>query len=123
MAGSRGGVRLHIVVYRITGRQGPVTIPDWVCPECDLTVTTVQRAVRDAGVEASITVKPWLAHLREAVKLGAYHPPVVVIDGSVYSQEVVPDLDTLTAQLLRLSSPSSATVDHRCACLGGSHAT
>ena len=94
---------MEIVVYRITGAQGWLTVPDWVCRECDLTVTTVQEAVRRAGIEVTVTVKPWLTHLSEAWGLGARHPPVVLVDGRVFSQEVVPDVEQLAAYLRQLS--------------------
>lgn len=91
---------MEVTVYRITGKQGKVNVPDWVCRECDLTVAAVRRACEDAGVsQERITVRPWLARLREALGKGAYHPPVVLINGLVFSQGIVPDVAALTAHL------------------------
>lgn len=95
---------MDVLVYRITGRQGKVTVPDWVCRECDQTVAAVQEASRRACIEGvRVVVRPWLAHVAEAWRAGARHPPVVMIDGLVYSQAVVPDPDRLAAYLRQLT--------------------
>ncbi len=94
---------MHIVIYRITGQQGVVRVPDWVCRECDLTVRAVSRAVQEAGLsdETTIDVRPWLMHLGEAWRAGAHHPPAVLLDGALYSQEVVPDVKELRDRLIQ----------------------
>lgn len=98
-----GGDSLKIVVYRITGRQGPLTIPDWVCRECDLTVASVLKACRAAGItENNVTIRPWLTHIGEAWRGGARQAPAVLINGELFSQKVVPDADKLATHLQRL---------------------
>ncbi|MDA8200095.1 MAG: hypothetical protein M0Z54_11845 [Thermaerobacter sp.] len=93
---------LSIVIYRITGRQGLVSVPDWVCRECDLTVAAVAEACRQAHVpREAVVVKPWLTHVGEAWRLGARHPPAVLVGGHLYSQAVVPDVGALAAYLRR----------------------
>lgn len=93
---------MRITVYRITGQQGWLRVPDWVCAECDLTVAAVRAACAGAEVpEDAISVLPWLTNLRGALAQGASHPPVVLVDGEVYSQGVVPDAVQLTEFLRR----------------------
>lgn len=94
---------MKIVVYRITGQQGPITIPDWVCRECDLTVASVLRACRTAGIpEDKVTIRPWLTSIGEVWRAGARQAPAVIVNGEVYSQKVVPDADKLAAHLQRI---------------------
>ncbi|MDA8344912.1 MAG: hypothetical protein M0Z66_05450 [Thermaerobacter sp.] len=88
---------MQIVVYRITGQQGWLRVPDWVCHECDLTIAAVRQACEQVGLcDDVLTIKPWLTHLHEVLPQGAHHPPVVLIDGKVYSQGVVPSAPDLT---------------------------
>lgn len=98
-----GGDSLKIVIYRLTGRQGPFTIPDWVCHECDLTVTSVLKACRAAAIpEDTVTIRPWLTHIGEAWRAGARQAPAVLVNGELYSQKIVPDADKLATHLQRL---------------------
>lgn len=95
-----GGLDVEITIYRITGRQGWFTVPNWVCRECDLTVSAVLQACARLDIpHDTVTVLPWLPHLRQAWRTGAHHPPVVLIDGQVYSEEVVPEVGALTQHL------------------------
>jgi hypothetical protein len=90
-----------ITVYPITGRQvGPFGIRHRFCGECDLTITAVRRLVADLrDDDLQIEIKPWLRHALEALRRCGWHPPVVVIDGRVFSQGVVPDIDELKTAL------------------------
>lgn len=99
---------VKVVVYRVTGRQGILRVPEWVCRECDLTVAAVGQACARVGMPLeTITVRPWLAHLGEAWRAGARHPPAVLVMGRVYSQGVVPDVDALTEHLRRTLDASA----------------
>lgn len=103
-----GGDKLKIVVYRITGQQGPFTIPEWVCRECDLTVASVLKACRAADIpEDTVTVRPWLTHIGEAWRAGAHQAPAVLVNGELYSQKIVPDADKLAIHLKRLRAAES----------------
>ena len=60
MTARRPTAPFSIVIYRITGRQGLVSVPNWVCRECDLTVAAVAEACRQADVpQEAVVVKPW----------------------------------------------------------------
>jgi hypothetical protein len=83
-----------IVVYYITGRQiGPLSIPHTWCEECDVTVRTVRSVIEEVDPDQTLTfaAKPWLRHAVPALAIGAWHPPVVVIEGVIFSQGLVPD--------------------------------
>jgi hypothetical protein len=56
----------------------------------------------DPGGRLSFQAKPWLRHALEALRLGGWHAPVLVVDGRVHSQGVVPAEAPLRAALRRL---------------------
>jgi hypothetical protein len=93
---------IDVTVYHFTGRQFPlITIPDAWCPECEVTLGVVRRVAASVSGDAiRVTAKPWLRHIVEALRLGGWHPPVVVVDGAVFSQGVVPDAGALRQRLL-----------------------
>ena len=96
-----------VVVYYITGRQlGPLSVPDSWCEECDLTVRGVQSALQAADPDGSLSfaAKPWLANAGPALRRGGWHPPVVLIEGKVFSQGVVPGREQLTDRLREMAS-------------------
>lgn len=90
-----------VVVYRITGKQLFFIVPKSVCEECDLSVAVARQVIEGLrpGV-AELTVKPWLSHLPEALFRGGWHPPLVTVDGKLFSQGVVPDPDALEHAIL-----------------------
>ena len=98
-------MKADIVVYYITGRQiGPLSIPASWCEECDLTVRAVQAALSEVDPDGRLhfEARPWLRHALAALAKGGWHPPVVLIDGAVFSQGVVPDRDALRRSLAKL---------------------
>lgn len=96
---------MNIVIYRITGAQGWFTVPNWVCPECDLTVSAVRAACKEVGIpEDAVVVRPWLAFLSQAWRAGAHHPPAVLINGRLYCQERVPEVAPLVERLRQLQA-------------------
>ncbi len=100
---------VHIVIYRITGKQLFFRIPKKVCEECDLSVATVHRVVEElcAQDNIKITVKPWINNLISCLFWWSWHPPVVTINGKRFSKGVVPNkvqlLNTLSSQLNEVS--------------------
>ena len=97
-----------VTVYPITGRQlGLLKIPSALCEECDLTIRAVRRVVEELGDRnIRVEVKPWLRHAFDALRRGGWHPPVVTVDGKVFSQGVVPDAAALRERLERQRGPS-----------------
>ncbi|MBI2886167.1 MAG: glutathione S-transferase N-terminal domain-containing protein [Chloroflexi bacterium] len=97
--GREGEVRtrpVEVTVYRMTGSQLFFRVPEAVCEECDLTVAVAHRVAESFGPErVTVTVKPWLNHLPEALLKGGWHPPVVTVDGRLVTQGIVPTSETL----------------------------
>jgi len=78
---------IKITLYRWGGSWGPfsVKIP---CGECTLTkdilADTFENELKDVPVE--LEVKDWLSHWWEPLKMGAWHAPILVVEGKVVSQ-------------------------------------
>jgi hypothetical protein len=98
---STRSVPLEIVIYTIAGRQLWFHVPDSFCRECDLTMRTVEKVVGDLDdpSQVQVQVRPWLRHLPEAIRRGGWHPPVVSINGKLFSQGVVPDAGALRQEI------------------------
>lgn len=93
---------VDVTVYRFTGRQfRGVTISDGWCRECEVTLGVVRRVAASVAPDRiRVVARPWLRHIVEALRLRGWHPPVVVVDGVVISQGIVPDADALRRRLL-----------------------
>ncbi|WP_347362092.1 glutaredoxin [Vibrio vulnificus] len=78
---------IKITLYRWAGSWGPfkVNIP---CGECTLTkdILTDTFANELKGIPVELEVKDWLSHWWEPLKLGAWHAPILVVEGKVISQ-------------------------------------
>ncbi|EPR4992284.1 glutaredoxin domain-containing protein [Vibrio navarrensis] len=78
---------IKITLYKWAGSWGPfkVNIP---CGECTLTkdILTDTFANELADVPIELEVKDWLSHWWEPLKLGAWHAPILVVEGKVVSQ-------------------------------------
>lgn len=78
---------IKLTLYRWAGSFGPfkVNIP---CGECTLTkdilLDTFKNELADVPVE--LEVKDWLSHWWEPLKHGAWHAPIVILEGQVVSQ-------------------------------------
>lgn len=99
-------MKQDVVVYYITGRQvGPLSVPASWCPECDLTVRAVSEILQEVDPSGRLrfVARPWLRHALSALIAGGWHPPVVLIDGDLFSQGVVPSRDALRERLEELA--------------------
>ena len=78
---------VNITLYRWAGNWGPfrINIP---CGECTLTqdilTDTFKNELVDVPVE--LEIKDWLSHWWEPLKMGAWHAPIIVVEGKVISQ-------------------------------------
>ncbi|MDT3847321.1 MAG: glutaredoxin [Vibrio anguillarum] len=78
---------IKITLYRWAGSWGPfkVTIP---CGECTLTKDILTDTFNNEleGIPIELEVKDWLSYWWEPLKLGAWHAPILVVEGKVISQ-------------------------------------
>ncbi|WP_165313503.1 glutaredoxin [Vibrio ziniensis] len=78
---------INITLYRWAGHFGPfkVSIP---CGECTLTkdilIDTFKNELADVPIE--LEVKDWLSNWWEPLKYGAWHAPIVILEGKVICQ-------------------------------------
>ncbi|USD43679.1 glutaredoxin [Vibrio sp. SCSIO 43135] len=78
---------IKVTLYRWAGSWGPfkVNIP---CGECTLTkdilADTFANELADVPVE--LEVKDWLSHWWEPLKKGAWHAPILMVEGQIVSQ-------------------------------------
>jgi hypothetical protein len=103
---STRSVPLEIVIYPIAGKQLWFHVPDSFCRECDLTMRMVEKVVGhlDDPSQVRVQVRPWLRHLPEAIWRGGWHPPVVTINGKLFSQGVVPEAQALRTEIEKCCS-------------------
>jgi hypothetical protein len=92
---------VEIKIYRFTGKQLFFTIPEFVCHECDMVIRLVNRIVEKIE-DKSITVQvyPWFNKILSSLKKGGWHPPVIVINGKIFSQGIVPNEQELEERIL-----------------------
>lgn len=106
--------QIQISIYRISGKQFFFNIPNEVCEECELTIRQLKIVLRELGLERDqrikVVVKPWVEFMDEALAKGGWHPPVLMINGRIFSQGVVPDRARLKAYLERLLTSSPLPV-------------
>ena len=108
---------IKITIYRISGKQLFFNVDPAYCRECDMTVNVVERALGElAGVRAKLEVKPWINYLAVSIFRGGYHPPVLLVDGKIISQGVVPTREEVKKAILQAwdkKSKISDRLDHR----------
>jgi len=91
---------VEVTVYSITGKQLFLRVSRELCEECDSTLGIVARAVDEfKNHKVKLVVRPWLNNPFSAVLKGAYHPPVVLVDGEVVSQGFVPSPEGVKAAI------------------------
>lgn len=94
--------KVEIKIYRFTGKQLFFTIPEFVCHECDMVVRLVNKVVEKIESESvSVQVYPWINNMLSSLKKGGWHPPVIMINGKVFSQGIVPDEQEFKKEILK----------------------
>jgi len=85
--------KIQITIYIMTGKQGLFVIPKNWCQECDLLIALVKNIVKESNLadKVEIKIRPWflwapLPFFRHF----AWDPPILVINGKLVSQGVVP---------------------------------
>lgn len=76
-----------ITQYKWAGSWGPWTIRSR-CEECDLTThrlrAVVEKEFKDENVD--LQIKPWLDNAWSCLRRGAWHPPIIMINGTLFYQ-------------------------------------
>jgi len=67
------------------------------CAECDLAYVVLNQLMNTvfAGKPVRLSIRPWLDNWWRIIWRGAWHAPVVMLDGHVFSQGRVPDVAAL----------------------------
>ncbi len=94
---------INITIYRFTGSQGFFSVPKKWCEECDLLVALVKKTIFELGIEdkTKLTVKPWFLWWWQPLLINfAWHAPILIINGNLISQGMVPEKNFLTKALL-----------------------
>lgn len=95
-------VNVRIMIYKVTGNQLFFKVPDKLCEECDILVNVTRRVVNEINdSRITVEIKPWLGSLRSSLKRGGWHPPVLLINGQVFSQGMVPNAKDLERKILQ----------------------
>jgi len=84
---------IQITVYRFTGKHGIFVIPKEWCQECDLLIALVQDVVKELPLskKATIKIRPWFLWAWLPLVLhGAWHAPILIINGKLISQGILP---------------------------------
>ena len=77
----------------MTGKQGLFSISENWCRECDLLIAIVEHTVKELHIEdrAKIKIRPWfLWAWLPFFRHFAWHPPILIINGKLISQGIVP---------------------------------
>lgn len=76
-----------ITQYKWAGSWGPFTIKSH-CEECDLTTHTLRLLMEKEleGKNVVFEIKPWLGNAWHCLKRGAWHPPIIMVNGKMFYQ-------------------------------------
>ncbi len=92
---------VNITVYRWAGKKWFLRIKGEYI-ECELTLSHIRTLVaRNPNWPIEWEVKPWLTHIREALRHGGWHAPVLFVDGRLVRQGTVPTYPELEIAVRR----------------------
>ena len=76
-----------ITQFKWLGKLGPFHIKS-NCDQCDLTTTILKAMVEKEfkGKNVKLEVKPWLNNFFYCIIRGAWHPPIIVVNGRKFYQ-------------------------------------
>lgn len=92
----------NITIYRFTGNQGLFSVPKKWCEECDLLVEMVKKTISELGIEdkTRLSIKPWFLWWWQPLFFYfVWHTPILIINGRLISQGIVPNKETLIKAL------------------------
>ena len=78
---------VSITQYKWAGSWGPIKITSH-CEECDLTTHNLRALVEKEfkGKNVTFEIKPWLDNAWYCLVRGAWHPPIIMINGKLFFQ-------------------------------------
>ena len=92
--------KVNVVIYKMTGKQLFFNVPERICEECDLSVERVKSVAKKIdGNKINIEVKPWFNYMLKALLKGGWHAPIVLVNGKIFSQGIVPDAQKLESKI------------------------
>ncbi len=85
-------MQAKVTIFRYTGKQGFFTIPSSACQECDTTIHLTTSLMTQLPPDSvKLTIRPWWLCFWKVLWRGGWHPPIVTINGRIFSQGIVPD--------------------------------
>ncbi|MBY7829422.1 glutaredoxin [Vibrio fluvialis] len=102
---------IKVTLYRWAGQFGPfkVNIP---CGECTLTKDILNDTFSNelAGIPIELEVKDWLSHWWEPLRYGAWHAPIVIVEGKVVSQGEALNRGMLVQSVIQAWTPRDTLI-------------
>ena len=105
MSKSTNNKPVSIIQFKWAGNMGPFHIKTH-CDECDLTTSILQDMMENEFKNKTVTleVKPWLDHFFYCIVRGAWHAPIIIVNGKKFYQfsekEPIFDRDKLAALVI-----------------------
>lgn len=81
------GNKVVVTQYKWAGQMGPLKIRS-TCEECDMTTHSLRALVEKEfkGKNVVFEIKPWLDNAWYCLTRGAFHPPIIMINGKLFFQ-------------------------------------
>lgn len=90
---------MQIELYIWQGKWGPFRIAS-DCEECDVNLAILRELQKKFADKIKLVVQPWLDNWAKLFfRHGAWHAPIVVIDGKLYAQGVIVEGEKIRALL------------------------
>lgn len=93
---------VQVVQYKWAGKWGPfkITVP---CGECGASEGIIEHVIdtefAPRGIKVDFETRPWLDAWWKPLLRGAWHAPIVLVNGKVVSQSVVVDAGKLAGAI------------------------
>ena len=96
---------IKVTLYRWAGQWGPfkVKIP---CGECALTVDIIEDTMANElnGVPVELDVREWLSEWWKPLRKGAWHAPIVLVEGEVVSEGEALNRGVLAEKVMNIAT-------------------
>ncbi|MDP6685981.1 MAG: hypothetical protein QGI05_03415 [Candidatus Omnitrophota bacterium] len=79
--------KVVITQFKWAGSLGPIHIKN-TCSECDITTAILKNMIEKEfkGKGVALEIKPWLDNLFYCLLRGAWHAPIIMVNGSKFHQ-------------------------------------